>query len=244
MGGQIVDATVVAAPKQRNTEADKGDLKADRVPVAWRAQPTRPSLEDRDACWMLKWSKAKPTKDGAKWVDIAVPAFGHKNHVGIDRRHGLIRPCMDTDATCHCGAQLIDLLSKANIASTVWVDTAYRSEANEAHHRSRWLPLPRLSQEPVEQADGEERRSRQRRKVECPRCRRARLRPAEGADGARGAHDRLGASSDEDRASKPRVQHELGSLAHQLTDEGSLRIGAEDLNAARAGDKERPRSAK
>ncbi|SFT26981.1 hypothetical protein SAMN04487845_13722 [Methylobacterium sp. yr668] len=82
---------------------------------------------------MLKWSKAKPTKDGAKWVDIAVPAFGHKNHVGIDRRHGLIRPCMDTDAACHCGAQLIDLLSKANIASTVWVDTAYRSEANEAH---------------------------------------------------------------------------------------------------------------
>lgn len=106
--------------------------------------------------------------------------------------------------------------------------------------RSRWLPLPRLSQEPVEQADGEERRSRQRRKVEGPRCRRARLRPAEGADGARGAHDRLGASPDEDRASKPRVQHELGSLAHQLTDEGSLRIGAEDLNPARAGDKGAP----
>ena len=33
MGGQIVDATVVAAPKQRNTEAEKAELKAGRVPA-------------------------------------------------------------------------------------------------------------------------------------------------------------------------------------------------------------------
>ena len=41
MGGQIVDATVVAAPKQRNTEAEKADLKAGRVPDAWKAKPAK-----------------------------------------------------------------------------------------------------------------------------------------------------------------------------------------------------------
>ena len=32
MGGQIVDATIVAAPKQRNTDGEKADIKAGMVP--------------------------------------------------------------------------------------------------------------------------------------------------------------------------------------------------------------------
>jgi transposase len=35
MGGQIVDATVVAAPKQRNTGDEKRALKEGRIPEAW-----------------------------------------------------------------------------------------------------------------------------------------------------------------------------------------------------------------
>jgi transposase, IS5 family len=62
-----------------------------------------------------------------------VPAFGYKSHVGIDRRHGLIRTWIATDAARHDGAQLPGLMSKANTASGVWADTAYRSKANEAH---------------------------------------------------------------------------------------------------------------
>lgn len=91
IGGQIVDATVVAAPKQRNTEAEKATLKAGRVPDAWKAKPAKLAQKDRDVRWTIKWSKAKPAEDGSKRVDIAVPAFGYKNHVGIDRRHRLIR---------------------------------------------------------------------------------------------------------------------------------------------------------
>jgi transposase, IS5 family len=41
MGGQIVDATVVAAPKQRNTEEEKRALKEGRIPEAWAAKPAR-----------------------------------------------------------------------------------------------------------------------------------------------------------------------------------------------------------
>lgn len=32
MGGQIVDATIVAAPKQSNSDAEKADIKTDKIP--------------------------------------------------------------------------------------------------------------------------------------------------------------------------------------------------------------------
>ena len=79
MGGQIVDATVVATPKLRNTEADKAELKAGRVPTDWAAKPKKLAQKDRDSCWTIKWSKAKPAADGSKRIDIAVPSFGYKN---------------------------------------------------------------------------------------------------------------------------------------------------------------------
>lgn len=132
MGGQIVDATVVAAPKQRNTDREKADIKAGKVPQAWKDKSAKLRQKDRDARWTVKYSKAKPRDDGKKQIDIAVPAFGYKNHIQIDRRHGLIRRWKATDAARYDGAQLQGLLDKANTASDVWADTAYRSKKNEA----------------------------------------------------------------------------------------------------------------
>ena len=65
-------------------------------------------------------------------VDLAIPGFGHKNHVAIDRQHGLIRTWTVSDAARHDGAQLIGLIDKTNTAASVWADTAYRSKKNEA----------------------------------------------------------------------------------------------------------------
>jgi IS5 family transposase len=133
MGGQIVDASIVAAPKQRTTDGEKADIKAGRVPPAWADKPAKLAQKDRDARWTVKFSKAKPADNGAKRVDIAVPAFGYKNHIGIDRRHGLIRTWTATDAARHDGAQIPALVSKTNTASEVWADTAYRSKTNEEY---------------------------------------------------------------------------------------------------------------
>jgi IS5 family transposase len=133
MGGQIIDASIVPAPKQRNSDGEKAEIKAGRVPEAWKDKPAKLAQKDRDARWTVKWSKAKPADDGSPRIDIAVPAFGYKNHIGIDRRHGLIRTWVVTDAARHDGAQLPALISKANTASDVWADTAYRSRANERH---------------------------------------------------------------------------------------------------------------
>src|SRR3954453_1190485 len=38
MSGQIVDATLVAAPRQRNTDEEKAEIKAGRIPAAWEAK--------------------------------------------------------------------------------------------------------------------------------------------------------------------------------------------------------------
>jgi hypothetical protein len=62
---------------------------------------------DRDARWTVRFSKAKPSDDGSPPIDIAVPAYGYKNRVGIDRRHGLIRTWTAAHAARHDGAQLL-----------------------------------------------------------------------------------------------------------------------------------------
>ena len=131
MGGQIIDASIVAAPKQHNSDGEKRDIKEGRIPEAWKNKPAKLAQKDRDARWTVKWSKAKPADDGSRRVDLAVPAFGYKNHIGIDRRHGLIRTWTATDAARHDGAQLPNLISKGNTGGEVWADTAYRSQANE-----------------------------------------------------------------------------------------------------------------
>ena len=133
MGGQIVDATLVAAPKQRNTEDEKKAIKEGRVPENWKAKPARLPHKDREARWTVKFSKAKARPDGTvPPVDIAIPTFGYQNHVSIDREHGLIRRWEASDAAAYEGARLREgLLDKSNTASAVWADTAYRSKANE-----------------------------------------------------------------------------------------------------------------
>ena len=132
MGGQIVDATIVAAPKQRNSDGEKADIKAGKVPAEWTEKPAKLRQKDRDARWTVKFSKAKTDEAGkTKQRDIAVPAFGYKNHAAIDRRHGFIRGFTVTSASSYDGAQLRNVLDKSNTGSTVWADTAYRSKTNE-----------------------------------------------------------------------------------------------------------------
>lgn len=135
MSGQIVDASLIAAPKQRNTDDEKKAIKEGRVPDGWKDKPAKLRQKDRDARWTVKFSKAKERSDGTKPpVDIAIPTFGYQNHVSIDRGFGLIRKWAATDAAAYEGARLRDgLLDKNNTASGVWADTAYRSAVNEAY---------------------------------------------------------------------------------------------------------------
>ena len=133
MSGQIVDATIVAAPKQRNTLDEKAAIRDGRIPDNWKDKPAKLAQKDRDARWTVKYTKAKPREDGSlPAVDLAIPAFGYKNHLSIDRGFGLIRNWTATNAAAHDGARLEDVLDPSNTAGDVWADTAYRSAKNEA----------------------------------------------------------------------------------------------------------------
>src|SRR3954453_8285110 len=114
MSGQIVDATIVAAPKQRNTQEEKQALRDGRIPENWKDKPARLAQKDCDARWTIKYTKAKPKEDGVPQVDLVIPAFGYKNHIVIDRAHGLIRKWTATHAAAHDGARLEDVLDRTN----------------------------------------------------------------------------------------------------------------------------------
>jgi transposase, IS5 family len=129
MGGQIIDAAIVAAPK--HTGEEKNAIKQGRIPDGWKDKPAKLRQKDRDARWTIKYTKAKPEESGVPKVDLAIPAFGYKNHVSIDRHHGLIRKWTASNAAAFDGARLIDVLDKGNTANAVWADTAYRSQKNE-----------------------------------------------------------------------------------------------------------------
>jgi transposase, IS5 family len=133
MGGQIVDATVVQARPARLTAEEKTTIRRGDTPDDW--PPARRAQIDRDGRWTLKRGRKRPRpEEGApvkrQPVEIAVPVFGYKNHIGIDREHRLIRTWTVTDAAAHEGGQLGRLLDPDNTASSVWADTAYRSAAN------------------------------------------------------------------------------------------------------------------
>ena len=147
MAGRIVDVEplarhrserqwrgLVAAPRPRNSEPEKAAIKAGKTAgEIWPEKPAKARQKDVDARWTMKFSKAKPAADGKPQIDIAIPSFGYKSHISIDRRHGIIRRGIVTDAAAHDGARLREgLIDLNNTASHVWADTAYRSAENEA----------------------------------------------------------------------------------------------------------------
>ena len=173
-GGQIVDATIVEARRSRLTQAEKDVVKGGGIPHDWK--PARTRQIDRDGRWTLKRGKRKPIPPGGTArtaaPEIAVPMFGYKNHVGIDREHGFVRRFTVTHAAAHDGAQLAAVLDPGNTASAVWADTAYRSAANIEMLERRGLKpqfqraKPRGKPMPRHIARGNARRARIRSRVE------------------------------------------------------------------------------
>lgn len=135
MGGQIVDATLVAAPKQRNKADERAAIKEGKTAgEIWPDEPARAAQKDTDARWTLKFAKGRPMPDGKPGIDIAIPSFGYKSGISICRAFGFIRKCKVTDGARFDGRMLRDVVTNDNTASDVWADTAYRSQANE-----KWL---------------------------------------------------------------------------------------------------------
>jgi len=116
-GGQIVDATIVNAPKQHNTREENEAIKAGKTPEGWEEDPAKNAQKDKDARWTKKNDQS---------------FYGYKNHVSIDRKHKIIRCYAETDASVHDSQKLDEILDKSNTSNEVWADSAYRSAEMEA----------------------------------------------------------------------------------------------------------------
>jgi transposase, IS5 family len=117
MGGQIIDATIVPAPRQRNSRDDNATLKAGETPADWEAHPAKNRQKDKDARWTKKHGQSH---------------YGYKNHISIDRRHKIVRRYTVSTASVHDSQKLGDVLDPDNTASDVWADSAYQSKEAQA----------------------------------------------------------------------------------------------------------------
>jgi IS5 family transposase len=141
IGGQIIDASLVPAPKQRNTEDEKAQIKAGKsARDIWPDQPAKAAQKDTNARWTIKvGGKTRYRPDGTPLPQIAQPVFGYKSHIAIDRRYGFIRNSTVTSAAEADGGELRRLVTTDNTSSKVWADTAYRSKQNEEWLAARML---------------------------------------------------------------------------------------------------------
>lgn len=121
-GGQMVDATIVPVPRQRNTREENEAVKAGQTPEAWAKKPAKNQQKDKDARWTKKHNKSY---------------FGYKNHVNADARHKLIRRYDVSDASVHDSQKLDGLLNTANTSDDVYADSAYRSAETEEKLKAR-----------------------------------------------------------------------------------------------------------
>lgn len=108
--GQIVDASLVQAPRQRNRRDENQQIKEGQVPEDWSVQKRR--QKDVEA----RWTK----KNGRTY-------YGYKNHIAIDAKHKLIRDYEVTSAAVHDSQVFEGLLDPQNSSRDVWADSAYRS---------------------------------------------------------------------------------------------------------------------
>ena len=115
-GGQIIDASLVAAPKNRNSRKENAQIKADALPAGWDEQPSMRRQKDTDARWVKKRGQNH---------------YGYKNHINVDRQHKVIRRYAVTNASVHDSRVFDEILDDLNPDRSVWADSAYRSEAHE-----------------------------------------------------------------------------------------------------------------
>lgn len=113
--GQIVDASFVDVPKQRNSKEENKQIKNGETPERFTENPNVAAQKDVDARW------AKKNKE---------VHYGYKDHAAIDNAHKLIREYDVTSAEVHDSNVFEELLSE-NTSKDVWADSAYRSEEHE-----------------------------------------------------------------------------------------------------------------
>ena len=93
--GQIVDASIVSVPIQRNSREENKQIKEGDVPEGWNEAKQR--QKDVHARWSARNHKH---------------AYGYKNHISVDASHKFIRDFTVTDAGCMTARYLLNCFIK------------------------------------------------------------------------------------------------------------------------------------
>ena len=149
--GQIVDASIVKVPIQRNSREENAAIKEGKTPDTW--SKNKQKRKDVDARWTKKNGKS---------------FFGYKNHVCVDVKHKLIRSWKVTDASVHDSNVFEELLRK-NTSRDVWADSAYCSKDSLAslHDHGYREHLCRKGTRHRKLSEHEQRCNRTKSKVRC-----------------------------------------------------------------------------
>ena len=116
--GQIVDASFVEAPRQRNNREENAAIKEGVIPEKFQENPHRLCQKDTDARWAKKNEETH---------------YGYKTHVMCDRKSKLVKKFQVTHAAVHDSMALDGLLDGgAAEGQTLYADSAYRSAETEA----------------------------------------------------------------------------------------------------------------
>ena len=113
-GGQIIDATLVPAPKQHNSRAEKALIEQDAMPADWK--PAKRRQKDIDATWTKKHGKSY---------------FGYKLSINVDKKYKIIRKIETGTASTHDSQHFDVVLDVLNTSCDVYADRGYPSVARE-----------------------------------------------------------------------------------------------------------------
>ncbi len=122
--GQIIDATLVPAPKQHFTKGDKEILEQNAVPADWK--PAKRRQKDLDGSWTKKHGKSH---------------HGYKFTVSVDRKHKFIRQWTADTAKVHDSQHLEAVLDDWNTSAEIYADKGYiGTEREERLRRQGFRP--------------------------------------------------------------------------------------------------------
>lgn len=129
--GQMIDATFVEVPRQRNTREENAQIKQEETPEDWKKPENKAKLRQKDVD--ARWTKKNDEKH-----------YGYKNHINADQDTKLIQSYVVTDAAVH-DSQAIDFLIDDNMQEDgskrdVFADSAYRSQEREMQLASVGIP--------------------------------------------------------------------------------------------------------
>jgi IS5 family transposase len=118
--GQMIDATFVEVPRQRNNREENATIKSGKTPQEWYQNPNKLRQKDTDARWVKKNNEHY---------------YGYKNHINADQTNKLVQSFAVSNAAVHDSQVFEELLDQTidteGTKRPIYADSAYRSKDQE-----------------------------------------------------------------------------------------------------------------